>query len=424
MRSKVFRVAATLALLMVTGWFFIALFKPHMGYKVTPPAATLESPEYWRMLESLSDTRLQFNNRIQVLTNGENYYAAELAAIAQAQRNINMEFYIFYEGEMGKRFVDALAERARAGVQVRMVIDAIGSMKTSKDYFKPLTDAGGQVHWYHPVRWYNWDRVNNRTHREIIIIDGRKGFLGGAGVADHWFKAEDGTPRWRDTMVLVDGPAVSALQGTFVENWLEASGEVISSPDFFPIVQGEGGTPAMVVNSSASAGGSNRSRILIQTLLASAKSTIYFSTPYFLPDDPAREELIKAVKRGVSIKIITPGKKSDHTVTRSSARRLYGDLLKHGVEIHEYQPTMIHAKVMVVDGKWSVVGSTNIDNRSFALNDEVNLAAFDLEMSRRLTEDFMQDLKTSRRITYEEWKKRPWKERLTEQFGSLIERQQ
>ncbi|HUQ49973.1 MAG TPA: cardiolipin synthase [Terriglobales bacterium] len=422
--SKAFRIAAVIALVMVTGWLLIALFKPHMGYRAKAPAATVESPEYWRMLESIADSRLQLNNKIQVFTNGENYYPAELAAIAQAQRNINLEFYIFYKGETGQKFVEALAERARAGVQVRMVVDAIGSLKTGKDYFKPLTDAGGKVEWYHPIRWYNWDRANNRTHRELIIIDGRKGFIGGAGIGDHWVKAEDGMPRWRDTMVMVDGPAVSALQGTFVENWLESSGEVISDPDFFPIIQGEGATPAMIINSSASAGGSTRARILIQTLLASAKSTIYLTTPYFLPDDPAREELIKAVKRGVSIKILTPGKKSDHTVTRSSSRRLYGDLLKNGIEIYEYQPTMIHAKVLVIDGKWSLVGSTNMDNRSFALNDEVNMAAFDGELTTRLTSDFMQDLQSSRRITYEEWKNRPWKERLTEQFGSLIERQQ
>ncbi len=428
-RSKTFRIFSAIALVMVTAWFLIALFKPNMNYRVSPPAATLESPEFWRMLESLADARLHPNNRIQVLPNGENYYQAELQTIAQAQQSIHLEMYIFNDSEIGKRFVAALAERARAGVQVRMVVDAIGSLSTSKDFFKPVTDAGGKIEWYHPVRWYNWDKANNRTHRELIVIDGRKAFVGGAGVGDHWLTAKDGKPRWRDTMVFIEGPAVSALQGTFVENWLEASGEVISDPAFFPIItssgtQGDGGSPAMVVNSSASAGGSTRARILFQTLLASAKSTIYMSTPYFLPDDDARNDLIKAVKRGVTVKIITPGKQSDHAVTRSSSRRLYGELLEHGAEIYEYQPTMMHAKILIVDGKWSVVGSTNMDNRSFELNDEVNLAAFDGEMSRRLTEDFMEDLKASRRVSYEEWTKRPWRERLTEQLGWLIERQQ
>jgi cardiolipin synthase A/B len=424
-RSKTFRIASSIALLIVTAWFLIAFFKPNMNYRVNPPTATLESPEFWRMLESLTDSRLQPGNRIQVLPNGENYYQAELDTIAQAQHSIHLEMYIFNDSAIGKRLVAAIAERARAGVQVRMVVDAIGSLSTTKDFFQPITDAGGKVEWYHPVRWYNWDKANNRTHRELIVIDGRKAFIGGAGVGDHWLTAEDGKLRWRDTMVFIEGPAVSALQGTFVENWLEASGEVISDPSFFPVVPaGEGGSRAMVVNSSASVGGSTRARILFQTLLASAKSTIYMSTPYFLPDDDARDVLIKAVKRGVTVKIITPGKQSDHSVTRSSSRRLYGELLENGAEIYEYQPAMMHAKILVVDGKWSIVGSTNVDNRSFELNDEVNLAAFDGEMARRLTEDFMEDLKVSRRVTYDEWKKRPWRERLTEQVAWLVERQQ
>ncbi|HUS20271.1 MAG TPA: phospholipase D-like domain-containing protein [Terriglobales bacterium] len=428
-RSKTFRVLSAIALVLVTAWFLLALFKPQLHYRAERPTATLESQEFWRMLESLADSRLHPSNRIQVLPNGENYYQAELNTIAQAQHSIHLEMYIFYDSEIGKRFVAAIAERARAGVQVRMVIDAIGSLNTGKDFFKPITDAGGKVNWYHPVRWYNWDRANNRTHRELIVIDGRKAFVGGAGVADHWLTAKDDKPRWRDTMVFIEGPAVAALQGTFVENWLESSGEVISDPAFFPIIPSDGTadrgeSAAMVVNSSASVGGSTRARILFQTLLASAKSTIIMSTPYFLPDGDARNDLIKAVKRGVSVKIITPGKQSDHAVTRSSSRRLYGDLLKNGIEIYEYQPTMIHAKILVVDGKWSVVGSTNMDNRSFELNDEVNLAAFDGGMSRRLTEDFNEDLRSSRRITYDEWKNRPWRERLTEGFGWLIERQQ
>lgn len=423
-RSKTFRMLSALALILVTAWFLLALFKPNLRYRATTPSAALDSKEFWRMLESLADSRLQYNNRIQVFANGENYYPAELAAIGEARHSIHLEMYIFYGDEIGKRFVEAIAERARAGVQVRMVVDAIGSMKTGKDFFKPVTDAGGKVEWYHPVRWYNWDRANNRTHRELIVIDGQRGFIGGAGVADHWLHDKDKMPRWRDTMVSIEGPAVGALQGTFVENWLEASGEVISDPAFFPIIEGQGESPATVVNSSASAGGSTRARVLFQTLLASAKATIYMSTPYFLPDGDARDELIKAVKRGVSVKIITPGKKSDHAVTRSSSRRLYGDLLQNGVEIYEYQPTMIHAKILVADGQWSIVGSTNMDNRSFELNDEVNLAAFDGAMSQQLTQDFMNDLKSSRRITYEEWKQRPFWERFTESLGWLIERQQ
>jgi cardiolipin synthase len=423
-RTKLAGVIAALSVAAVTAWIFLALFQPKLGYRIQAPAAQLESPEYWRMLETVSDSRLQPNNKIQVIANGENFYPAELAAIAQAKHSVNVEAYIFHKGEVTKRFVDALAERARNGVKVKMVIDAVGSTSTNKGYFKPLTDAGGEVNWYHPLRWHSWDRVNNRTHRELIIIDGAKAFIGGAGFADHWLHDKDKSKRWRDTMVFVEGPVVTALQGSFVENWLESSGEVITGTDYFPILQGEGSSAAMVVNSSASKGRSTRARMLFQTLIASAKSSIYMNTPYFLPDDDARNEIIKAAKRGVSVKIITPGKESDHFVTRSSSRRLYGDLLSNGVQIYEYQPSMIHVKALIVDRKWSVVGSTNIDNRSFELNDELNLAAFDGMMAQRLTQDFMQDLQSSKLVTYEDWKRRPLRERFTEFVGGIFERQQ
>jgi cardiolipin synthase len=422
--SKSLHTFAIVAMVFLAAWLILTLFQPQLRYRVKPPEASLESQEFWRMLESVTDARLQYQNTIQVLPNGENFYKAELEAIAQAKHSVNIEAYIFQKGEVAQRFVDALTASAKRGVKVKMVIDALGSFANSKEYFAPLIEARGEVNWYHPLRWYNWDRANNRTHRELIVIDGKKAFIGGAGIADHWLNDKGHMKRWRDTMVLVEGPAVSSIQGTFVENWLEASGEVISGTDFFPIIQGEGKSPAMVVNSSASAGGSTRARVLFQTLLASAKTSIYMSSPYFLPDGDARDELIRAVKRGVSVKIITPGKRSDHAVTRSSSRRLYGDLLQNGIQIYEYQPTMIHAKILIVDGKWSVVGSTNMDNRSFQLNDEVNLAAFDGEMSRRLTEDFMNDLQSSRLITYEEWKRRPTLERVTESVGAIIQREQ
>jgi cardiolipin synthase A/B len=225
-------------------------------------------------------------------------------------------------------------------------------------------------------------------------------------------------------MVMLEGPAVAALQGTFVENWLEATGEVIAGTDYYPVLSHTGGVAAMVVNSPAGAGRSTRARILFQTLMASAKTKIYVNTPYFLPDDSAREELARAARRGVDVRVITPGKQSDHTLTRSSSRRLYGEMLQAGVKIYEYKPAMIHVKSLLVDDTWSVLGSTNIDNRSFELNDEVNLAAFDGEMTGRLTQDFLNDLQNSDEVTYQSWSKRPLTERVTELFGRIIERQQ
>ncbi len=412
------------ATILIVGWVLIFLFRPSQRYRVIAPQAALESQDYWRVLESITDSRIQRDNKITVLPNGENFYKAELEAIAGAQHSVNVEAYIFKKGDVTQKLMDALVERARHGVEVRLVIDALGSFSNSKNYFKPLTEAGGKIEWYHPFRWYNIDRSNNRTHRELIVIDGRIAFIGGAGFADHWLKDDGDHKRWRDTVVKVEGPSVSALQGTFIENWLEASGEILSGTDFYPAISGLGQSPAMVVNSSAMVGGSTRARMLFQTLLASAKSSIYLTTPYFLPDGDIRDELIRAKKRGVDVKIIAPGKKSDHIVTRSSSRRLYGDLLLNEIEIHEYQPAMIHAKVLIVDGKWSVVGSTNFDNRSFELNDEVNLAAFDGDMAKSLTENFFDDLKSCRRVTYDEWKRRPIWERVTEAAGSIIQREQ
>ncbi len=425
LHSRAVRILAILSLLFVTALFLIALFRPSLPYKVESPTVALNTPEFAHMMEGMTDAHLQPGSDLQVLTNGEDFYQAELDAISHARQTVNIEAYIVHKGEMSKRFVDALAERARNGVEVKMVVDAAGSFSTRRGVFEPLLDAGGKVEWYHPLRWYSFDRVNNRTHRELMVMDGEKAFIGGAGIADQWFKAEGADdPRWRDTMVMVQGPAVESIQSTFVENWLESSGEVLSDPKYFPITPAKGPSTVLVVDSSPTSGGSTRARVLFQELIASAQHSLYISTPYFLPDTPARDEILRAVKRGVDVRIITPSKRSDHSVTRSSSHGLLGELLKNGVHVYEYQPSMIHAKIMIVDGQWAVVGSTNFDARSFRLNDEVNLAAYAPQFAARLTQDFENDLKNSRELTYEQWKQRPLWERFTEVLGALIQNEQ
>jgi cardiolipin synthase len=420
---------------VVTAFMLVlALFEPGLAYKVeAPDTCDLGSPAFLRMIEALTDAQLRRGNTVEVLTNGEVYYEAELEAIDRAERSINVEAYIFQRGEVARRFVESLAKRARAGVRVKLVLDAIGSFASWDNYFKELTDAGGRVEWYQPLRWHNWPQYNHRTHRELIIVDGKIGFVGGSGVADHWLKGQKGKPRWRDTMFRIEGELVLSLQATFAENWLEASGEILGGEDYFPgsedegapDCEDEGGTAALVVNSSPSTGGSTRARILFQTLLASARESVLITTPYFLPDRSARRELVKAVsERGVKVSVITPGDNNDHLLTRSASRRLYGDLLKAGGRIYEYKPGMIHAKTMVIDGLWSVVGTTNFDNRSFGLNDEVNLAAFDRPLAARVAEDFARDRAASREISYEDWRARSLWERTCEKLGQLLERQQ
>jgi cardiolipin synthase len=426
MDVSAFNVIAIIAIAFLALMLFLALFEPGLNYKIrATPSVPLGSEDFIRMLGALADAQVYGHNRIEVLTNGEVFYEAELDAIRSARHNINIEAYIFQKGKIAHRFLEALTERAAAGVRVNIVLDAIGSFGTWNSYLKPLRDAGGRVEWYHPIRIFTLPRINNRTHREFIIIDGEVGFIGGAGIADHWLYGKNKHRRWRDTMFRVEGEAVTNLQSAFAENWLEASGEILIGKDYFPLCEVEGCLQAMVVNSSPSAGASTRARMLFQTLLASANKSIYITTPYFLPDKSAREEMVRAVKeRGVELKIVTPGKHSDHLLTRTSSRRLYGDLLKAGAQIYEYKPAMIHAKVMIIDGLCSVVGSTNFDNRSFGLNDEVNLAGFDAGLAERLQEDFARDMAESHAVTYDEWRRRSIFERAHEWLGWVLERQQ
>jgi cardiolipin synthase len=413
-------------LIIAIAWALIVLLQPAPKYHLAQtPDGSVDSDEFARQLEAITDTKLQHAGPIDVLANGENFYKAELEAIHSAKSNVNLEAYIFHRGRVAQQFLDALADRARAGVQVRVVVDALGSFSTPKSYFKPLIDAGGKMEWYHPLRWNNWTRVNNRTHREMLIVDGEAGFIGGAGIDDQWLFPQEKLPPWRDTVCRVRGEAVEGLQSVFLENWLNSSGEILAGAEYFPVPPQSGNARALVIDSTPSFGGSTRAHILYQALIRSAKKSIYITTPYFLPDTSIREEMLRAITdRKVDIKIIAPGRKSDHAMTRNSSRALYGDLLQAGANIFEYTPTMIHAKIMIVDGLWAVVGSTNFDNRSFGINDEVNLAARDPGLAARLTSDFENDLTQSRRVTYADWKRRPVWERVFESVGWFFQRQQ
>src|SRR5581483_459139 len=395
--STGFMVVAVLAILAQSIILVVAFFGRGPRYKISSPSSqSLESPEFLYMLEALTDAKLNAHTRLEVFTNGVNFYEAELHAIREAKSSVHLEAYIFQEGEIAKRFVDALTSKAAEGLPVRVVLDGLGSLGTSSSYFKALKNAGGKVEWYQSVKFSRLPHYNHRSHRELLICDGQAGFLGGAGIADHWYHGSKGKPAWRDTMVRVEGDAVPNLQATFAENWLEASGELLVGTEYFPMYEADSKSAALVINSTPSGGGATRARMLFQVLLASARKSIHITTPYFLPDHSLSQELLRAVARGVDVTIITPGKHSDHMLTRSSSRRSYGPLLHAGARIFEYQPAMIHAKILIIDGVWSVVGSTNFDNRSFGLNDEVNLASCDAKFSARLEEDFVRDLADSR----------------------------
>jgi cardiolipin synthase len=383
-----------------------------------------DSPAFAHLLALVGDAHLYKDSAFEVLTNGDRFYEVELTAIRSSRSFICLEAYIFQKGQIANQFIEALADRARDGVEVRLVLDAVGSFNTWRSTFRKLIAAGGQVRWYNPLRWYNLGRYDSRTHRELLIVDGAIAFIGGAGVADHWYMSRGPKKRWRDTMVAVRGQAVDSLQAVFAENWLESSGELMGSCKYYPANEAGGNGRAMVINSTPTSGRSTRARMVFQLLIANARQSIHITTPYFLPDRGLRRALIDAVTRGVELKILVPGKQSDHLLTRRASRRLYGSLLRNGAQIYEYQPSMIHTKSVVVDGTWSIVGSTNFDSRSFSINDEVNVAAFDEGLAARLEEDFRADLGVSRRITYEDWRNRPILERANECLGWLIERQE
>jgi cardiolipin synthase A/B len=426
-QHRTLRIIAAVSILAIGTLILVGLFAPGLEYSlVARPGLAVDAQPFLNELEALGSSKITRNNQIEVIENGENFYRAELEAMRQARHSINVEAYIFHKGKVTDEVLEVLTERAGAGVQINLVMDAVGSFSTPKRYFKPLKDAGGHVEWYHRLRLHNWFITNNRTHREITIVDGSTAFVGGAGYADWWWLGTKGKPRWRDTMVRVEGDAVRGLQGAFVENWLEASGQILDGPYYFPLLNTDPGSVIglVVCSTPSSSQGSTRARVLFQTLIAAARKSIYITTPYFVPDSSMREELLRARKRGVTIKVIVPGKHDDHALTRSSGRSVYGDLLKAGAEIYEYESSMIHAKITIIDGIWSVVGSTNLDNRSFGINDEINLAVLNSQVATRLTQDFENDASHSRRVILAEWEKRSAFERVLESVGWVVERQQ
>jgi len=414
--------------LTIIGGAFIAwlilvmLFTPGIAYHVEA-AIDPRVDHFIHVLESTCHTTLEQGNSVEVLTNGNEFYPAMLDAIRHARETINFECYIFKKGDIGDRFVTALSERARDGVRVTIVMDAIGSFGSFHRAARPLRQAGCRVALYQRMRWYSLARLNNRTHRELLVVDGDVAFVGGAGVADWWWHDHKHKPMWRDTMVRIRGPVVSDIQGVVAENWLECCGEILTSAHTYkPHVQ-VGHTPAFAIKSSPS-DRATASRVLFQMLVESATRRVRISTPYFLPDKAFRRAFTRTATRGVDVSVIVPGPKTDQRWVRLASRRMYGRLLKAGVRIFEYEPGMTHAKLLLVDDLWSVVGTTNLDNRSFEHNDEVNVAIRDEDVTARLTRDFECDISKCRELTLDAWERRPLWEKVIGSVAWILERQQ
>jgi cardiolipin synthase len=382
----------------------------------------IESPEFLATISGSANAPFTEGNRIEILSNGDQFYPAMLAAIEQAQRSITVEAYIYWAGEIGFRFAEAMAAKARSGIPVKILLDAIGSSSISHEIIELLKSGGCQVEWYRPVHWYTINRVNNRTHRKSLIIDGRIGFTGGAGIADHWSGNAEDPGHWRDTQIRIEGPAVMALQSGFARNWVETTSELISGESYYPPVQPAGSLAAQSIISSPQTG-SSAMRIMYYLSIISARESIFIANPYFIPDRQAIEILVAAKRRGVDVKIMVSGIHNDNSLARNNSTRLYGELLEAGIEIYEYNRTMLHHKYMVCDNVWATIGTSNFDNRSFALNDENNLCVLDRAFASQWAQIFFKDLNDCDRVELHEWRDRGVSRKLKEMLSSLLRSQ-
>lgn len=369
----------------------------------------------------LSGVPMSEGNEVQVLLNGEQTFPRLWSDLRSARESITLRLYYILPGSVADTLHGILAERARAGVQVLYLYDAFGS-EFEDGHLESLEAAGVRVAAFRPVKWYTLNRAQNRSHVRAIVIDGRVGYTGGLGIDDHWLGGGRRANEWRETDVRFEGPSVSTLQAAFMVGWAEATGALLAGPLFFPWQgPGSGGRVAGLLYTAPTSGSTAAERFLALTI-SSATRTLYIANPYFVPDDDMRGLLIAARRRGVDVRVLTVSRDTDMPVARLAGRRVYEELLEGGVRIYEYQPTMMHAKTIAVDGVWSTIGTMNFDNRSAALNDESNLVIFDPEIGRQLTEVFQADLRLARELRLETFRRRPWYDRILERGASTLTR--
>jgi cardiolipin synthase len=382
----------------------------------------LDDPRFMQELGVLLGPPFVNGTQVRALLNGDEIFPPMLAAIRSAKVSINFETYIYWSGDIGRAFADALAERARQGVKVHVLLDWVGSAKMDESLITSLSASGAKVRKFHPPHWSHLGRMNNRTHRKLLIVDGRVGYTGGVGVAPQWTGHAQDPAHWRDSHFEVEGPVVAQMQAVFIDNWIKVTGDVLHGPDYFPTLTPAGSVQAQMFSSSPS-GGSESMQLMVLLAVTAASRSIDLSAAYFVPDDLTQQALLQAMRRGVRLRIVVPGKHIDSDTVRQASRATWGPLLAAGAVIAEYGPTMYHCKVLIVDGLLVSVGSTNFDNRSFRLNDEATLNVVDPGFAAAQTATFEADLGLSRRVSHAEWIDRPLRERLGEALSALISTQ-
>lgn len=380
---------------------------------------SVDAPQFARTMGNLLGPPIVAGNEVTTLVNGDQIFPAMLEAIRSARTSITLETFIYWSGDIGEQFTQAIADRAAAGVKVHIIIDVVGSKTMDPGFNDRLTKAGAEVELYHTFKLFqavdSARKLNNRTHRKLLIVDGTTAFTGGVGIADEWTGNAQDPKHWRDNHYRIRGPVVAQLQAAFMDDWMESTAKVLHNETYFPALAPAGPLSAQLFKSSFR-GGNDSMHLMYLLSFAAASKSIRLATPYFLPDDTTIATLIAARKRGVEIDIILPGEHIDDRFVRHASRSTWGDLLKAGVRIYEYQPTMYHVKLMVVDDLWTSVGSSNLDPRSFGINCEANLNVLDHTFAAEQSRLFADDLSHCKQITYDDWSNRSLGERLWEIF--------
>jgi cardiolipin synthase A/B len=410
--------SVVLALVVAVLYVNLSAGEKRVSHEI-PHLYPVDDPQFFRAMGMLLGPDIVGGNRITALVNGDQIFPAMLEAIRGAKKTVLFETFIYWSGAIGDEFAEALSERARAGVKVYVLLDWVGSIKVDRGLLQKMKEAGVQAHMFHPLRWYNLGRINNRTHRKLLIVDGCTGFTGGVGIATPWTGNAQDEEHWRDCHFRVDGPVVAQMQSVMLSNWSKTTGVILHGADYFPELEPVGDEQAQMFHSSPS-GGSESMQLMYLIAITAAVKTIDIASAYFVPDEMARLALVAALKRGVRVRVITPGRHIDTQTVRHASRAYWGELLRAGAEIHVYQPTMYHCKMVLVDGLLSSVGSTNFDPRSFHLNDEANLNVYDPAFAARLTRVFEDDLQRCKQVSLEEWERRPAAEKLREHLTALL----